>query len=298
MRIKLSQICYFTVTAEEENFRRAAKRLHIAQPALSRAIQHLEQELNVNLFERSHQRVQITEVGKHFLNDCRNIITSVELAVDNVKRFENGELGTLRVGYTDQAIAGFLPRLVEYFQSRQPGITLQLNHGVSTNQLECIKNNTLDVGFVTGPIRISNIVSHPFQQEKFVCIVYKGHRLAKRKAIRLKELAKEHFIHGPSDQWSHFYSRLLPLCLQAGFEPEIVQEAFNTAAILGLVDSGMGITILTENACTNLLPGLVYIPFEGLHATLDTVVIWKADNISGVKERFFESILSAPYSSF
>ena len=105
MRIKLNQIYYFKVVAEEQNFRRAAKRLYIAQPALSRSIKLLEQELNVSLFKRSKQRVQITEAGKSFLEGCNNIIASIEIAVANARLIDNGQLGVLRIGYTDQAIA-------------------------------------------------------------------------------------------------------------------------------------------------------------------------------------------------
>ena len=157
MRIKLNQIYYFKVVAEEQNFRRAAKRLYIAQPALSRSIKFLEQELNVSLFKRSKQRVQITEAGKSFLEGCNNIIASIEIAVANARLIDNGQLGVLRIGYTDQAIAGYLPNLISEFQSKQPNITLNLHHGFTHNQLEDLENNKIDVGFVTAPIKIPNI---------------------------------------------------------------------------------------------------------------------------------------------
>lgn len=297
VRIKLNQIYYFKVVAEEQNFRRAAKRLYIAQPALSRSIKLLEQELNVSLFKRSKQRVQITEAGKSFLEGCNNIIASIEIAVANARLIDNGQLGVLRIGYTDQAIAGYLPNLISEFQSKQPNITLNLHHGFTHDQLEELEHNKIDVGFVTGPIKIPNINVYPIQQEDFLCVVYQGHELAERKSIRLEELAEENFVHGPSDQWRYFFNQLIPLCLNAGFTPKIVQEANNTDGILRLVAGCMGITILSENMCANLIPGLVSIPLEDVHSTVDTFAIWKTKNLSGAKDRFVEYLKSDEYIS-
>ena len=288
MRFGFRHIRYFVVVAEELHFRRAATRLNMAQPALSRAIQHLECELGLKLFERSNRATRLTEAGRVFLEGCRGVLAATEAAVENARLADSGRIGSLRIGYTDFAIAGCLPDLLKNFQRDFPGITLKPHHGVTTEQLHRLEEGTLDIGFVTGPVNLPGIASARVQKERFLCIVYDGHPLAERTSIRLTELAKEQFVHGPAKDWEYFYYRFLPLCRRAGFMPNIVQEAYNSAAILGLVASRMGITVLTESTGRTPPPGLVSIPFEDVSETLETIAIWKSSSRGGAMDRFVD----------
>ena len=276
MQFGLRHIRYFMAVADELHFRRAAERLGIAQPALSRAIRNLEDQLGVELFDRSNRRIAITQAGKTFLDGCRGVINAVEHTVENTRRVHQGQIGTLRIGYTDMAIAGLLPRRLKDFQEQQPGLVLQPHHDVTTTQLHKLEDGELDVGFVTGPISRSGYDQCLIQSERFVCVLYDHHPLAKRKSIRLEELAHEVFVHGTSKDWEHFHAYLIPLCRRSGFVPRVVQEAFNTAGILGLVACGMGVTILTESVRGSAGAGLVVLPLEDIAEQLQTVAIWKA----------------------
>ena len=122
--------------------------------------------------------------------------------------------------------------------------------------------------------------------------MYENHRLAGRRSINLHELANEDFVHGLPQFWEHFYSYLLPMCRKAGFVPNIIQEAFNTASILGLVASGMGITILTENVRNTIGPGLVIIPIRDFSERLQTIAIWKSDVTGGSTGLFVDHLRS------
>ena len=288
MKFGLRHIRYFIAVAEDVHFRRAAGRLGVAQPALSRAIRHLEAELGVDLFDRTNKQVSLTAAGAEFLQSCRALVSGVEHAVDNVRLVADGKIGTLRIGYTDIAIAGVLPRLLQEFRVIEPRVTINPHHGVTTEQLEKLKAGVLDIGFVTGPIHLQGYEQVPIQSDRFVCIVQENHRLAKASSIALTDLADEDFVHGPLHEWEHFYSLLFPLCSKAGFTPRIVQEAFNTAGILGLVASGMGITVLTESANTTLAAGLRQIPIRDLTEKVGTIAIWKEDQNTTSCTRFAE----------
>ena len=277
MKFGLRHIRYFMAVAEELHFRRAAERLGIAQPALSRAILYLEQDLGVTLFNRSNRSVQITQAGLTFQKGCRGVMNAVEHTVENTRQVHRGQIGTLRIGYTDMAIAGLLPRMLKDFQTQQPGLVLQPHHDVTTTQLRKLEDGELDVGFVTGPISRMGYDQCLIQSEKFVCVLYEHHPLAKRSSIRLEELAQEDFIHGTSKDWEHFHSYLIPLCRRSGFVPRIVQEAFNSAGILGLVACGMGVTILTESVQSSAGSGLIVISLEDVSEQLHTVAIWKTE---------------------
>jgi len=291
MRIGLRHIRYLIAVAEELHFRRAAERLGIAQPALSRAIQHLESELGVVLFTRTNRSVQITPAGETFLAGSREVINSIETTIEKTQLAQQGKRGLLRIGYTDVAIAGNLPALLKKFQDEQPNIILQPHHDVTVSQLQKLDAGALDVGFVTGPINRSGNKQCLVSSERFVCVFYENHPLATRKMIRLEELAHEDFVHGTSKDWEQFYSYLLPMCRRSGFAPRIVQEAFNTSGILGLVSAGMGITILTDSVRNSISPGLVVVPIEDVSEELQTVAFWKSGSVEGAMKVFSEFLL-------
>ncbi|WP_171182179.1 LysR family transcriptional regulator [Ruegeria sp. HKCCD8929] len=288
MKFGLRHIRYFIAVAEELHFRRAAERLGIAQPALSRAIRYLEKELGVELFDRSNRSVTITTAGETFFEGCLTIVNSVEHVIENTRRVNQGQIGALRIGYTDTAISGVLPGQLKAFQDQQPGIVLQPHHDVTTTQLQKLDQGVLDFGFVTGPIDRSEYEQCPIQSESFVCVVYEAHPLAVRKSIRLEEISGEDFVHGSSKDWQQFYAYLFPLCRRSGFEPRIVQEAYNTAGILGLVASGMGVTILTDSVRNSIVPGLAVLEFEDVFEQLQTMAVWRPDIMTGSKRLFAE----------
>jgi DNA-binding transcriptional LysR family regulator len=292
MKFGLRHILCFVTVAEELHFRRAAEKLGVAQPALSRSIQFLEKELDVLLFHRSNRNVEITQAGATFLNGCRNILTRVARGVDDTRLADQGQIGSIRIGYTDNAIIGALPSIIKNFQAQQPGIVVRIHHDVTTTQLVKLAEEEMDFGFVTGPIVRSGFEQCLIQSERFVCVVYESHKFANRRSIGLEELANEDFVHGLSDDWEHFYSHLIPLCRKSGFVPNIIQAAYNTTSILGLVSCGMGITILTENVRNSIGPGLVIIPIEDISELLQTVAIWKIEVMDGSKELFVDYLHS------
>ncbi|WP_292285377.1 LysR family transcriptional regulator [Marivita sp.] len=294
MRSDLRLVRYFVAVAEELHFRRAADRLGIAQPALSRAIQTLEMELGVPLFVRSNRNVQITPAGQVFLERCIEMLSLMRRATEDVRNANDGRVGALRIGYTDFAIAGPLPTLLKGFQERQCQITLDPQHGVTLTQLSRLAEGQLDIGFVTGPVNKKGYEELPVQSEAFVCVCADIHPFAPRPSIRLADLATEDFVHGSSTDWQHFYDYLIPLCRRAGFTPRIVQEAFNTAGIFGLVSCGMGVTVLTEKVCGGLPPGLVMIPIEDVSERLLTTAIWRRDHMGGPTRHFVEYLRSLP----
>ena len=277
MKFGLRHIRYFHAVAEELNFRRAAERLHVSQPALSRAIQHLESDLELRLFERAQNYVRLTEAGQAFLDGSRTVLSSMEATVDLARRTARGETGALRIGYTDFAISGCLPQLLKSFHAEMPGITVKPHHGVTATQMDELAKDQLDVGFVTGPIRQPGYRSLALQRDRPICIVHTAHRLAGRASVSLGDLAEEDFVHGPASAWGHFFDYLVPLCRRAGFVPRIVQEAFNSVGILGLVSCGMGITILTEKTFQFASRDVVALPIRDLAEDLVTEAVWRED---------------------
>ena len=290
MRFDLRHIRCFIAVAEELHFRRAAERLGIAQPALSRTIKDLEDDLGVVLLERSNRFVELTKAGQVFLENSRVILNTVDFAVENTRRVAEGMVGSLRVGYTDLAIIGSLPLILSAFRKKQPDIALQLSNDVSIQQLRDIEEDRLDIGFVTGPIARTGLSQMPVTTEKFACLVPASHPLAESASVRIADLADEDFVHGSYKEWEVFFSHLMPICHRHGFSPRIVQEGLTSIGIMGLVAAGVGITILTESVGDALPSGVKILPITDADATIQTVAIWKSDKMDRPKRLFLEAL--------
>jgi DNA-binding transcriptional LysR family regulator len=286
MSIDLRHFKCFVAVAEELHFHKAAKRLGVAQPALSRTIQNLENELGVTLFLRSNRSVEITTAGVEFLKGCKEVLNKTSQIIEDVQRVHQGKIGTLRIGYTDNAINGCAPQLLKRFQSQEPDIELRLAHKVTSEQLRGLEDGTIDFGFATGSVARAGFEFLCIQRERFVCVVYDGHIFSDRKRLLLKELANEPMVQGVPEQWEHFQSYLTPMYRKAGFEPTVSQHGLTTSDIMQLVACGMGIAILTESIGDTLAPGLRIVPLEGVEDSLDTIVVWKTDQANSAKAYF------------
>jgi DNA-binding transcriptional LysR family regulator len=286
MTIDLRHYRCFVAVAEDLHFHRAAKKLGVAQPALSRTIKNLEHELGVMLLERSNRRVELTEAGKSFLVGCRECLEHSKRIIEDARRVQQGSIGTLRIGYTDNAMNGHLPSLLKAFKDQTPDIALLLTHSVTSEQLSQLEDGSIDFGFATGTVSKSGFDFIRIQSERFVCVVYEGHRFASRSSVKLLDLAGEPMIQGTKEHWQHYYSYLAPLFRNAGFEPKIAQEGLTTSDIQRLVACGIGIALLTETVVECLPPSLVAIPIEDVNDRLDTIAVWQSKLNNVAKDHF------------
>ena len=276
----LRQMRYFVAVAEALNFRRAAEQLNVAQPALSRAIRQLEERLGAKLLERSNRWVELTEVGSVFLEGCRRTLSSAEQTARDTRKAQNGELGHLAIGYTDFAIIGVLPEIIQEFRSRYPEITVELVHMVTFVQLEALAKGDIQVGAMTGPLAEPGLSHVTLQNDRLVVILPKAHPLAKRKAIPLAALAGEPFVTGQAAYWRHYLTHMMAVCQSAGFRPRIVEEAYNSEGIFGLVAANMGLTLHIEAARNYYRRGLAIRPLEDSDYRVPTVAAWNAGPLS------------------
>ncbi|MEP4194800.1 MAG: LysR family transcriptional regulator [Aliishimia sp.] len=290
MSIDLRHFRCFVAVAEELHFHRAAKKLGVAQPALSRTIKNLENSLGVTLLERSNRRVELTEAGRSFLIGCQESLRHTKRIIEDAHRVQQGNVGTLRIGYTDNAMNGRLPSLLRAFKDQTPDFALLLTHSVTSEQLNQLEDGTIDFGFATGTVSRAGFDFIRIQSERFVCVVYEGHRLALRSSIKLIELADEPMIQGTKEQWQHYYSYLAPLFRNAGFEPKIAQEGLTTSDIQRLVACGIGVALLTEKVVESLPPGLIVLQIEDVDDRLDTIAVWQS-NLTNVAKEHFVSFL-------
>ena len=290
MHIGMRHIRYFAAVAEELHFRRAAERLNVSQPALSRAIRHIEAEIGVSLFERSNRHVALTHAGATFLRGCSTALAYMDGAIDQAQKTSTGEKGHLVVGYTDIAIAGGLPQILKSFRQRYPEVTLEPRHDFTQAQLSDLESGILDFGFVTGPVARDGLDSLAVQHDGFMVVLYGSHPLVREREIPLAALAEEPFVLGATSNWTHYHDHLYRLCREAGFEPQVVQSASNSEGIFGLIACEMGISIQAAVIENCLRKGLETRPLKGCTATVPTVAAWNSATLSPVKQRFIDHL--------
>jgi DNA-binding transcriptional LysR family regulator len=233
--MELRHLRYFMAVGEEQHYGRAALRLRVAQPALSRQVQDLEEEIGFELFERLPRGVKLSAAGKLFLEDVRRILQDVNDSAARAGRVALGRSGTLRVGFTENASwRGVVPESFRRFRGLQPDAELQLQPLGSLEQFEAIRAGRLDAGFVFNmPKTDPELELLRIAVQHIELAALKGHPLTKLKKLRLRDLADATFVWFPRRESPILYDRLMRKCFRGGLKsPRIVQEGLNEATIL------------------------------------------------------------------
>jgi len=293
--MELRHLRYFVAIGEEENYRRAAQRLHVAQTALSTQIQDLEAELGFKVFDRLPRGVKLSVAGRLFLEDARRILREVNEAAARAARVARGQSGTMRVGFTENASwRGVVPDSFRHFRERQPDAELQLTPATSLEQLDAIRSGRLDAGFVFNMPKGDAELDHfPVALQHVELAVPKGHALAKVKKLRLGDLVDASFVWFPRRESPAFYDRLMHECFRGGLKsPRIVQEGLNEATILSLVSHGMGVGWVNGTARWRCPESVVIVSVVDLDMPLPLALVWKKDNSSPLVKRFVDDVRS------
>jgi DNA-binding transcriptional LysR family regulator len=287
--MELRHLRYFVAVGEEQHYGRAAERLHVAQPALSRQIQDLEEEIGVKLFDRLARGVKISAAGASFLDDARRILQQVNEAAMRAGRVARGQAGVLRVGFTESASwHGVVPDSFRQFRQRQPDAELQLYPCSSLEQIEAVRAGRLDAGFVFSmPKSDRELGQMPVAIHHLVLAAPKGHPLTRLKKLRLRDMNDTAFVWFPRRQSPAYYDRLMHECFRGGLKaPNIVQEAVDQATILSLVSCRLGVAFVSDATGWRCPAGVVLLPVLDLDLPLPFALIWRKDNASAVLARF------------
>jgi len=286
--MELRHLRYFVAVAEERHFGRAARRLHMSQPPLSRQIQALEAELGFPLLSRAGRRVELTPAGTVFLEHARRVFAEVDLAVHEGRRADRGESGRIVVGYLSSLPYTGLTNLLRAFREGHPAVEVVLREAPPAGQLDGIKQGRIDVGFVRGPVEDPAIVTECVRRERLLVALPVDHELAPKARISLSALAREPFIVFTRARAATFFDAMMALCAAAGFTPRIVQEA-PQLDIVSLVAAGFGIAILPESIRQVQRPDVVFRPIIGSPST-ELLVAWHTGPRAPVLRSFLDTV--------
>ena len=288
---------YFIVIGEEQHYGRASRRLRVAQPALSRQIQDLEEELGFKLFERLPRGVKLSAAGKLFLEDARRVLQELSGAVVRAGRVASGRSGTLRVGFTENASwRGVVPDSFRRYREKQPDAELQLQPEGSLAQLEAIRSGRLDAGFLNFmPESDSELDQLLVARQHVELAAPKRHPLTRLKKLRLRDLTDAPFVWFPRRANPAFYDRLMLECYRGGLKsPRIVQEGVNEPTILSLVSTGLGVGWVLATARWRCPETVVVLPVADLNMPLTLALAWRRDNASPLLANFIADVQRLP----
>jgi DNA-binding transcriptional LysR family regulator len=281
VEMELRHLRYFIAVAEALSFTKAADKLRLAQPSLTRQVRNLEEEIGVRLMDRSNNRVVLTEAGKLFLFDSKKVLAMCAESVAAVQRMHRGESSDLNIGYVANIHYGLLPATLGAFRKLYPGVALNLFDMTSAQQLLALDGRKIDLGFVgirpalSGHALISECVAH----DTMLAALPTGHPLAKNAKVKFSELASQFFIgmsaktHPGAREW------LAETCLEAGFAGRILQEADNEPTVIQFVADGLGVALLPEQITGLPHEGVVFRPLSP-PLRRDSTIAWRADNTS------------------
>jgi DNA-binding transcriptional LysR family regulator len=268
--MELRHLRYFVAVAEELHFTRAAERLHIAQPPLSQQIRALEAELGVELFVRTRRSVALTDAGTALLTRAREMLATAQALPDELRRVARGEVGELRIGFTSTLpLTRVLRDVVADHRRACPRVALQLRELPTALQFEALRRGELDVGLVRYNERApDDIRLMLLRRDPLRLVVPASHRFARRRSVAIGECRGEAFIGFPGEAGSGTGPLLARLTAEAGFEPDIAQEAREATTQIALVAAGLGIAVLPAPLDAVQIEGVRYVPLDAPGAEL------------------------------
>jgi DNA-binding transcriptional LysR family regulator len=256
--IELRHLRSFLAVADHLNFHQAAEQLHITQPALSRQIALMEEALGNKLFSREKRRIQLTPAGRYLQKQAPEVMDSVLRLLKETQEAGEGRRGSLALGYTEAAMASFLPSLLRQIRNRMKGVSLHLRQEHSEYLAREVVRGRLDLAFISLPSALAGLKSTLVTQERVGIVLPDNHALVMRKEIALKDLAAEKFILFAYEDNPRLYSDILAWCKEAGFVPHLVEEASTRILAVNQVAAGLGITFLSEHLAHYCAVGTVF----------------------------------------
>src|SRR5712664_2529814 len=273
MYLDFHELKSFSVLARELHFRRAAERLSISQPALSKQIRRLEEKVGGRLFARNRRKVALTETGRVLLPLADRLLEESESALTTAREASDGRAGTLRVGYGLAAVSDILPRTILRFSQKYPRIKLQMCDMSTPSQLTALLQESLDLGILRLPIASAELDSLPLIRERLLLAVPESVRYGQRD--KLSNLRDSPFVLISRSASATFHDHAVSVCRCAGFAPNVVQEASETFTILNFVRAGLGVSLVQSAAARMKVPGVRFHELEMRESEWAIGIAWK-----------------------
>ena len=295
--MELRHLRYFVAVAEILNFTKAAAKLHLAQPSLTRQIHNLEEEIGVRLLNRSKSQVALTEEGRSFLVDARRVLALATESIQSVQRLSRGETGQLNLAYSSNFNFELLPATLGAFRQAFPHIALNLFDMTPAEQFRALEARKIELGFVglRPPASTRGLQWESIARHRTVVVLPVKHPLARKRRVNLADLEKMFFVGLSEETHPGFRDWLCETCRPAGFTPRILQDAEVEPALMIFVAEGLGVSLAREQMKKLHHPGVAFRPLAPAVQT-DYCIAWNRDNDSRALQQYIQIVksLTAP----
>lgn len=276
--MELHQLRCFVAVAEELHFGRAALRMYMTQPPLSRQVQLLERDLGIQLLERNNRSVKLTAAGQGFLRDARHILAFSEQAAGAARRLARGEAGSLTVGFTAVSAYQMIPHLLARAAQELPGLQFTLKEMVSGAQLEALAAHRIDIGFVRQLNDRDALDAHLISREPLLVALPQQHPLAGKTAIAVADLDQQPFVMYAADEGRYFYDCIAGLFAMTGVTPRYVYHLGQTHSVVSMVKAGLGVAIVPASAMQLHSQDLLFRPLLDAQLHAELYMVSRSDN--------------------
>ena len=273
--MELRHLRYFAVLADELHFGRAAERLAISQPPLSVAIRQLEDSVGARLFERNSKQVRLTPAGQALRASARKLLRQAEEAALEAREVAAGSAGRLRIGFVGAMLYRGLPQALAAFQASHPAVRISLAELNSAEQITDLLHDRLDLGFMHTARLPAELSARLLLSEPFVACLPADHALARKRRVAPAMLREEAFVLFSRAASPDYHERILAICAQAGFLPEVRHEVRHWLAVVSMVAQGLGVALVPQAMQRCGLQGAVFRPLQGVTALSEAYAVWR-----------------------
>ena len=287
-QIEIRHLRYFLAVAEDLHFRKAAERLYISQPGLSRQIKKMEENLGVILFERHNRKVKLTKVGAYLKSEISRNLKSLDYIFNQAKLINDGVTGDLRFGYVGSAMRKIIPDLLLKFRKEHPEALFSLKEMDNQKQIENLWSEDIDVGFVRLERVSKGMEIKPVLKENFCLVLPKNHPINKNNFKSVKQLENDSFILFDPKYTASYYEKVMQIFDDCGFAPIITHNTIHASSIYKLVENNFGISIVPKSLQSKDIEGVKFIELDNIPQKTVLSVVWNKANRNPILEEFLK----------
>jgi len=284
-QIEIRHLKYFLAVADELHFRKAADKLFISQPGLSKQIRQMEHDLSLKLFERHNRKVELTQAGIYLKNEITKHLNDLEKILDHSKLINDGIAGRLNLGYVGSAMQQLIPNLLLRFKKEHPNIIFDLKEMDNQRQVNDLLSKDIDIGFLRLENLPKNLEVFPVLKENFCLVLPKNHPINASNFKNLKQLQKESFILFDPSYSTSYHENIMQIFNDSGFTPIISHNTINASSIYRLVENNLGVSIVPKSLQTGYNMAVKFIELNKIKQQTTLWAVWNKENKKPILKR-------------
>lgn len=289
-QIELRHLRYFLAVAEDLHYRKAAEKLYISQPGLSRQIKQMEDELGVQLFERHNRKVKLTKVGDYLKTEISRNLKNLEHIISHAKLINDGIEGNLKFGYVGSAMQQIIPDALLKFRKQNPKALFSLKELDNQRQIDGLLSGDIDIGFVRLDRVPNDIGIKPVLKERFCLVLPENHMLNKDNFKSVNQLENDSFILFDPNYSSSYYEKVMQIFDHAEFTPIITHNTIHASSIFKLVENNFGVSIVPKSLQFYNSKGIKFIELNKIDQRTTLSMVWNKTNRNPILKAFLKLI--------